>query len=225
MPVCNKCFIDKPQDEYFRERKGDKYYYKKYCLDCFRKQSRDWKARNRASQKIKTDPNIKQCTDCKEYKNLEGFYLNTNGNHIKRCKACHGLLYKGWKEEKLANNGGSNSYYQQPNRYWDKEQKDQVFMVMNALGWIYDQPTGIWNKPNVKENGIFINMVLNNKPKRINTGNGGRKIKTGVYNNIDKIVKLIDEGHSYIDVADTFECSHTTIRKIVSDYRNEKRAS
>jgi uncharacterized protein (DUF433 family) len=96
---------------------------------------------------------------------------------------------------------------------------------MEAFGWIFDEPTGIWNKPGVKENGLFINMVFENKPKRLSTSGGGRKIKKGVWNNVDKIIKLMEEGHTYDDIADIFDCSHTLIRTVVTKYRNEKRAS
>jgi hypothetical protein len=167
----------------------------------------------------------KQCSDCMEYQPLDNYYLNANGNHIKRCRSCHGKMYKECKEEKLSNKGGSDRYYEQPNRYFDEEQKKNIFMVMEALGWIFDEPTGIWNKPGIKENGVFINMVLENKPKRPSTLGGGRKIKKGVWNNTDKIIKLVEEGHTYDDIADTFCCSHTLIRTVITQYRNEKRAS
>jgi hypothetical protein len=162
----------------------------------------------------------KQCSDCKEYQPLDKFYLNKYGNHIKRCKECHVILYKKKKQEKKTLDGGSSSYYQEPNKYWDDEQKEQVFSLMKVLGWIFDSSTGIWNKPKIKENGVFINMVLENKPKRVYTPGGGRKIKKGVWNSVDNIIKLIKEGHNYSDVADIYGCSHTLIRMVVSKYRN-----
>jgi uncharacterized protein (DUF433 family) len=63
-------------------------------------------------------------------------------------------------------------------------------------------------------------MVLQNKPKRVSTPGGGRKIKKGVWNNVENIIKLLEQGHSYRDVADTYCCSHTLIRSVVSNYRN-----
>jgi hypothetical protein len=166
----------------------------------------------------------KQCYECMVYQPLDNYYLNKNGNHIKRCKNCHVKLNREKVQDKIEMSGGANSYYKQPNRYWDEEQRKNVFMVMEALGWIFDEPTGIWNKPGVKENGVFINMVFDNKPKRKRPSvPHGRKIKSGVHNNIDKIVKLIEEGYTYNDVADTYDCSHTTIRTIVTNYRNGKK--
>jgi hypothetical protein len=166
----------------------------------------------------------KQCCDCMVYQPLDNYYLNKNKNHIKRCKECHGKMYREYKNQKLIDTGGADSYYKEPNRYWDEEQKKNVFMVMEAFGWIFDEPTGIWNKPGIKENGVFINIISTDKPKRKRPSvPHGRKIKSGVHNNIDKIVKLIEEGYTYNDVADTFDCSHTTIRSVVTNYRNGKK--
>jgi hypothetical protein len=163
----------------------------------------------------------KQCCDCMVYQPLDNYYLNKNKNHIKRCKECHGKMYREYKNQKLIDTGGADSYYKEPNKYWDEEQKKNVFMVMEALGWIFDEPTGIWNKPGIKENGVFINIISTDKPKRKRPSvPHGRKIKSGVWNNTDKIVKLIEEGYTYNDVADTFDCSHTTIRLVITKYRN-----
>jgi hypothetical protein len=97
-------------------------------------------------------------------------------------------------------------------------------MVMELLGWIFDERTGIWNKPGVKENGVFINIVpVVKKERKVRQTNMGRKIKSGVWNNTERIVKLIEEGYTYFDVADVFDCSHTTIRSVVTRYRNEKK--
>ena len=168
--------------------------------------------------------NHKQCGTCMEYKHLTDFYLSHSKNPIKICKICHKKYYRKRVDEKISMNGGSSSYYSDPNKYFDNEQKEQVFSLMKAFGWIFDESTGIWNKPGVKENGVFINMVLQNKPKRPATPGGGRKIKKGVWNNVEKIMKLIEEGHSYSDIADTYCCSHTLIRSVVSNYRNEKKS-
>ena len=169
--------------------------------------------------------NHKQCSSCMEYKHLIDFYLSHTKNPVKVCKICHKKYYRKKVDEKISMNGGSSRYYDEPNRYFDDEQKKQVFSVMKALGWIFDEPTGIWNKPGVKENGVFINMVLENKPKRPATPGGGRKIKKGVWNSVDKIMKLIEEGHSYSDIAEIFCCSHTLIRLVVTNYKNGQKTN
>ena len=226
MPVCNKCKIDQPKDKFktYYHSTRKKFYTRKICTPCMRIGYNQYKLKIKLlSQPIPDD--WKQCSDCMEYQPLVNYYLNANKNNIKRCKSCHVKLNRKKVQDKIEMTGGSDSYYKEPNKYWDEEQKKNVFMVMEAFGWIFDEPTGIWNKPGVKENGVFINMVLENKPKRPSTLGGGRKIKKGVWNNTDKIIKLVEEGHTYDDIADTFCCSHTLIRTVITQYRNEKRAS
>lgn len=157
-----------------------------------------------------------------EYKPLDKFYLNKNGNHIKRCKECHVVMNRAKVIENRKENG-DNVYYSEPGKYYSTEQRDSVFKIMEALGWIYDEPTGIWNKSGIKQDGIFINFTPLNKPKKKPSLGGGRKIKSGVWNNMNKIVKMIEDGYTYNDVADTFCCSHTLIRLVVSEYKNGKR--
>jgi uncharacterized protein (DUF433 family) len=168
--------------------------------------------------------NHKQCSTCMEYKHITDFYLSHAKNPVKTCKSCYKKYHRDKVDEKISMNGGSSSYYAEPNKYFDEEQKKNVFMVMEALGWIFDEPTGIWNKPGIKENGVFVNMVLENKPKKIYSRPHGRKIKSGVWNNTYKIVKLIEEGYTYDDVAEVFDCSHTLIRTVITQYRNEKKS-
>jgi hypothetical protein len=224
---CSDCKEVKELNEInFRKNCGERRYYCNRCDECQKiidkeyAQVKRWEEKQKKQIEYSTNPEYKQCSDCMEYQPLDNYYLNKNGHHIKRCKECHGKMYKEYKNQKLIDTGGADSYYKEPNRYWDEEQKKNVFMVMEALGWIFDEPTGIWNKPGIKENGVFINMVLENKPKRKTSYPHGRKIKSGVWNNTDKIVKLIEEGYTYNDVADTFDCSHTTIRLVVTKYRN-----
>lgn len=167
-----------------------------------------------------------------EFKPLDGFYLNAYGNHIKRCKACHVKMHREKVEYKFRENGGKDQYFKECDRYTTKEQRDQIFMVMEALGWTYYKPSenniGVWWKKGIKElvdgNIVWPNIILTNKPKRKSPAiPHGRKIKSGVWNNVEKIVKLIEEGYTYNDVADTFDCSHTTIRTVVSNYKNGKK--
>jgi len=228
--VCTHCKIDRPIDQYqvYWHKNHNKYHTRRTCTPCMREQSKLYK-RNKKLEKQLSQPipepvipdDWKQCSDCMIYQPLDNYYLNKNKNHIKRCKKCHVNIYRENKKQKLIDSAGSDRFYKEPNRYTDEEQRKNVFMVMEALGWIFDEPTGIWNKPGVKENGVFINMVFENKPKRKRPSvPHGRKIKSGVWNNTDKIVKLIEEGYTYNDVADTFDCSHTTIRLVITKYRN-----
>jgi len=156
---------------------------------------------------------------------LDKFYLNGHKNKIRKCKTGYNRHYKKSTQEHNKERGGSVRVPANPNIYADIYQKEQVFSVMKAFGWIFDEGTGIWNKPGFKENGVFINLIPTDKPKRKLPSRGGRKLKTGIYNNVEDIVRLVDIGHTYNDIAEVYKCSHTLIRTVVSKYRNEKRAS
>ena len=166
----------------------------------------------------------KMCSNCLLDKPVNEFYLSRAGNPVKMCKECYVEYHVEKSRQKKEDNGGSEHYYKTPNKYTSDIQKKQVFMVMEVCGWIFDSSTGVWNKPGIKENGIFINIKPTiKKQKKRPAVPHGRKIKSGVWNNVDKIVKLIEEGYPYKDVADTFDCSHTTIRSVITKYMNEKK--
>jgi Mor family transcriptional regulator len=171
---------------------------------------------------IENNPDYKKCIDCNEYKLLQEYYLSAARQAVRRCKSCYVIFYNDKVKEKMEDKGGKDNYYKDPNKYTSEIQRSQVFMVMELLGWEFDGQ--VWNKPGLKENGVFINIIPTEK-KKIKRPSlpHGRKIKSGVWNNQEKIVKLIDEGHLYGDVAEVYDCSHTLIRSVVSKYRNEKR--
>ena len=167
----------------------------------------------------------KECCECLETKSLDNFYLNAYQNPMKKCKVCYNNHYKKNMDEYNSQRGGSERVMLKPNTYTDIWQKEHVFSVMNAFGWVFDEPTGIWNKQGFKENGVFIHITPTDKPKRKSSSGGGRKIKSGVHNNVVDIIRLLEIGHSYNDIAEVYRCSNALIRTVVTKYRNEKRAS
>ena len=95
---------------------------------------------------------------------------------------------------------------------------------MNVLGWIFDEETGIWNKPGLKENGKFLNVIPDVKKPRRKTSHGNVPV---VYNylmeNIQEILKYLSEGHPYTELETIYKCSHTTLRRAVKDFNYEKK--
>ncbi len=192
-----------------------------------RKSFRDYKLKEKQLPQPVQEPvvpeNTKQCATCMEYKSIDNYYLSQSGKPVKMCKPCYVKYHRSKVEYKYRENGGKDHYYKDPDRYTTEEQKDQVFMVMELLGWTYTD--GVWWKEGIKDkNKVWTNIVpAVKKERKVRQTNMGRKIKSGVWNNTDKIVKLIEEGYTYFDVADVFDCSHTTIRSVVTRYRNEKK--
>jgi Mor family transcriptional regulator len=241
MPICNKCFIDKPQDQYYREFRWGKYYYKKYCLDCSRKQAREYKLKKdkliELPQQEKiiqpvvpelqpdvfiTPDNSKECFTCEVVKPLTDFYHSTRGTTFKNCKQCHVKHYREKIVENNKDKGGSErvSYY--PNTYVDQYQKEQTFWIMELMGWTYND-NGVWSKEGMKDKDkVWTNIDETNKKKKYQNYNGGRKI-LAVHSKIEDVIRDHNNGNNFFDLADIYNCSHTTIRKLIKDYYDEKR--
>lgn len=245
MPVCTKCNIDKPQDQYYVEERWGKLYYKKYCLDCFRKQSRDWKARNKLKKQQMIDipqqeeiiqpvvpelkPDVlddmegKVCYDCGEWKPLSQFHKQTQKTKTYTYRNCKPCYSKKQNKGMLDRDPFTSLYRPKPNEYYNEYQKEKVFDVMKALGWIFDEATGVWNKPGLKENGIFLNVIPDKKIIRKKTYHGNTPVKHNrLMANMEQILKYREEGHTFEELEDIYGCSHTTIRRAVKEYKYEQ---
>jgi hypothetical protein len=249
MPVCNKCNIEKPLDQYFKEIKksNGRTYYKKYCNDCFRKQSRDWKAKNKVKKNqvielpqpkeiiqpvvLKLEPEVlvipdgyKECDTCKITKTKIDFYHSQRGKAFKNCKECHVKHYKEKIVDKQKNNGGSERIINKPDTYVDRYQKEQTFWLMELLGWTYND-NGVWSKEGIKDKDkVWTNIKTKPKVKRYINYNGGRKILP-VHNKIDEVIQKYNEGIDFYELAYIYGCSHTTIRKIINSHYDDKGSS
>lgn len=240
MPVCSKCSIDKPIDQYAIDKQPNKIYRKRYCNDCFRKQSRDWKKQNRVKKKqlielpqpkeiiepvvLELQPGYKICFTCNEIKSFEQYYHSRYGTAAKNCKSCVSEKSKATIKEKTRQNGGSERVPHPPNEYADEEQKEQTFWVMKLMGWTYND-NGVWSKEGFKDkNKVWYKFEEKVKPKRPANINGGRKILP-VHKKVNEVIQKHKEGYGFYDLAYIYECSHTTIRKIINNHNDEARTN
>jgi hypothetical protein len=162
----------------------------------------------------------KECQTCNEVKPIEEFYNSAYKNPIRKCKTCYKKYHRDKVQQHMDDKGGQDNYFADPDRYTSEIQKEQTFMVMRLCGWKYTD--GVWWKKGIKTKDK-VWECFEEKPKLIRTQtNAGRKIQKGVWNCIDDIIKRIESGERYSDIADIYECSHTTLRTIVSNYRNGK---
>ena len=228
MKVCNKCKVERNDNEFdkYWHSTRQQFYIRGICNPCMKEGYRQYKLKvkqDKLLKDIENNPDYKKCVDCNEYKLLQEYYLSATRQALNRCKSCYVTYYKNKVKDKMEMKGGLDSYYKEPNKYTSETQRSQVFMVMELLGWEFDGQ--VWNKSGLKENGVFINIIPTEKKRKRVSVPHGRKIKSGVWKNQEKIVELIEEGHTYKDVAEVYDCSHTTIRLVVSKYRNEKRTN
>jgi hypothetical protein len=110
-----------------------------------------------------------------------------------------------------------------PNVFADSEQKSQTHQFLKLLGWSYTD--GVWWKKGFKTvDKVWECFVEVDKQKRIGHRKGGRKVLL-IYQQVDQIIKNHEEGLNFFDLADIYKCSHTSIRKLIRDYYDERRGN
>jgi hypothetical protein len=233
MPVCNKCQLDKPDNQYSLERNKGRIYRKKYCIDCFRKQSRNWKARKKnkpeeSFQSFENNPEYKKCTMCNTYKvALVDFYRHKNNNYVyNNCKECQRKRElekrKIEREEKFSNNGGSERVPVKPNTYFDKYQKAQTFEFLQILGWTFNEETSMWYKPGIKDiNGEFEKMkTLTDDKIFIKTKHNNRTYYSKItLETLNTMKRMKTEGYTNKEIGSEVNLKPETVSKWVGQRR------
>jgi len=101
---------------------------------------------------------------------------------------------------------------QKPNVYFDKYQKENTFILMGIMGYLYDEDTGIWWKPGVKE-------IVDGKPKFLKVKKHKTKRLRVVNPELWKqMVELRNRNLTYVQIADKLNLSDTTVRKYLVEY-------
>lgn len=90
----------------------------------------------------------KRCSKCKVVKPIEEFYNNKRSKSDGKCADCKECSKNKSKKRYL------NEYFEKdhrtlpnPNEYINKFEKELVFDILKALGWIFNEKNGIWYKP------------------------------------------------------------------------------
>ena len=226
MKICRKCKVERNDDEYYSywHSTQQKYRTRLVCNTCTREQSKQYKQnRNNKSAVIEQVP-TQRCPSCKKNLPLTSYYESGRGIKGRYCISCIRKNQNDKNYKKVMSNGGSERIPVKPNIYVDQFQKAQTFMVLERLGWVFNEDTGIWSKDGVKtKDNVWVNIIPQPKTRRRPNGTAMKK-KHGVHNYIPQIIKQREEGMTYPDLADIYCCSHTTIRKIIIDYYREKKA-
>jgi len=235
--ICRKCNIDKPVDQY------DTYFHstqkknrtRKYCNTCFIEQKRKYRESIRmkkitqpvspepATIDYSNNPDYYLCVGCNQYKLLlVDYYLHRGGKPItKRCKVCQKIQDQQRADESRRENGGSMMVPQKPNIYFDDYQRQNTFELMELMGYLYDEGTGIWHKPGWKEiiNGKPVFVVIKEKMK-----NKPKKIKSRIMNEeiLQKMIELRKRKLTYVQIADKLNLSDTTVRKYLVEYGEDR---
>jgi hypothetical protein len=194
------------------------------CLICTKEQVRNYKRKVKQKPAVVKEEPKKYCPCCKKDIPISGYYDSCKEVQGRYCSSCIRKNQNQKYYDKVMSEGGSERVCQKPNTYADEYQKAQTFMVLQRLGWVFNEDTGIWSKEGVKDKfGTWLNITPQPKIKRRPNGVIVRK-KHGVHKYINEIVEQRESGVSVFDLAYIYCCSHTTIRTIIYNYYREKKA-
>jgi hypothetical protein len=213
MKVCTKCEKEKELDQYqkYFHSSQQKWRVRGECTDCYYKTRLK---RKNPNLYYENHPDYKKCKTCSTWKLVDEFHFHSRvtGLRFTECKLCQNEKDKIKYQQELEEKGGSEKIHTKPNNYKDKWQKEQTFMVMEVLGYIYDEGTGIWTKPGVKEliNGKIVFSKINKNRK---LGKYNSKVAT---NKVQLMKELRDKGLSYNKIADILDISDTTVFKYLN---------
>ena len=174
------------------------------------------------------NPDYKKCTMCAKYKLLSEYYQNKqSGYYHTRCKVCHNEYTNKRQHEyyqkKYETCGGSEIVLNKCGDFTDKYQEAQTVWLLETIGWNRNED-GIFTKKGIKEiiDGKIVWLKIPNQERVIKRRKPKKDKK--VYD-IDKIVKLRNQGLLMREIALVLNCSKTTIGKILIKYNQNKNNS
>jgi len=229
--VCIDCKIDK-EDKHFRKYiNKDGYSIQRHqCYSCLYNKQRLRNEKKVAVLVSNEEPEVlevqdatKKCAECKKVLPADDFYKSPLGTLFKYCKKCHVEKANEGNRQYRINNGGSTRVPVRCNVFADHVQKEQTHQFLELLGFSYTN--GVWWKKGFKTaDKVWECFTETGKKKKIGHTNGGRKL-LAVHQQMEQLIKDYEEGLNYFDLAYIYKCSHTSIRKLIKEYYDEKRAN
>ena len=235
--ICSKCSIDKTETDfssYFHSTQN-KLRVRKICKSCFNEQKRNYRESIRNKKIIQPvedltpiepiidippSPDFKKCTVCKEWKHFEQYYFHQKEKGIRfaDCIDCHKEKDKIARQKHLIENGGSDRILKYPNQYVDEHQRKQVFEVMIALGYTFNEEYETWVKEGVvsiKDGKPYFHFL-----KYTGSTNRGRGKKIPQAHK-DRIMFYRKKGYSMGKISRITGVSDSAICKILKEYENK----
>lgn len=246
MVKCNKCGELKENNDYstYYHSTQKKQRTRKICKSCFNNQKVEYRLRKKINIQMKEVPikeiivppvedltpqiEYKVCAKCKKLKPTYEYYAANRGRYpgaiMAACKICHNSVKKKLYKEKIENNGGGLVVPRFPNTYGDELQKTNTFLIMEALGWVFND-NGVWSKEGIKDKDKvwefkqrpdYVKYTGNNRPIEY------PKIRHKAYARIEEINDLLQQGYPLRYVCKEFGVAKQTLHKMLNEYGKEE---
>ena len=236
MIICSKCNELKEDNNYstYYHSTQKKQRTRKICKSCFNNQKVEYRLRKKISTQMIEEPveditiEYKECAKCKKLKPTSEYYAANRGRYpgviMSACKICHNSVKKKLYKEKIENNGGSFVVPRWPNTYADEFQKVNTFLIMEAMGWVFND-NGVWSKDGIKDKDKvwefkqrpdYVRYNGNNKPIEY------PKIRHKAYARIGEINDLLKQGYPLHYVCKEFGVARQTLHKMLNEYGKEE---
>jgi len=215
MQECTKCGINKPIDQYdsYFHSTQQKFRIRRYCKACYKKQKDEYKLKNKLEQnpdlQYENNPYYTKCKRCDTWRHKNEYYLSKGKVNYALCKSCASQKEREYRKEYLKENCGSDFVHASPNHFTDNYQKECVFGIMQDLGYLYDDSTGIWTKPGWKE-------IVDGKPRFLHINKKRKKGKRLTKEDKEKVSQLYNDGYSVEFISTEIGISSTTIYRYVT---------
>ena len=215
---CSKCDLLKEDDQYstYFHSKQQKWRTRKVCKSCYSNQNKEYKKRLKETIPTKT------CSVCLKTKPLETEFYKLRSNYLKICKQCRKERREVEMGRYYRENGGYSRYFPEPNQYTDEFQREQIFMVMDAIGWSFNEDNGIWYKPGLKESdGSWNpNLVFKVEIKRRKSEKLKQK-QQEIRESIPVIRRMLNEGKTIHEVAAYYNLTYQAIEFRLKHYEKK----
>jgi hypothetical protein len=207
---CNVCNEDKELKQFhtYWHSTQQKMRTRKQCIECFYNK----RMKNKNPDKYyENNPNYHKCNTCMDWKEKKLFYTSKDKIYSNRCRFCTKEFDYKKRIEHLEQSCGGDKVPPKPNKYSDEYQKACTHQLMQLMGYTFDEPTGIWIKPGVKE-------LVNGKPffpKVIKSKKVGTKITSSM---LKTMIELYKSGWGYQRISKKLGCSDTTVFKYIKKH-------
>lgn len=205
---CRKCIMLKSIEEFasYVHKKTGNLYTRHICQDCFRAQKQEYK------KSIK--PRL--CIECNEIKQVRYFpnykSLGLGDKRHKICKVCTAAITKE-KNRHINNKREENGepVLNLPNTYRNEQQRIDGHELMTALGFTFNEDSGIWSKEGFKNpDGTFVRIEEKKRLKK--------EIRLKEIEELDvwsKIRYLREQGHSINQISIDIGVNYTAVHKFL----------